>query len=196
MNSVFSKNNNNIIKKQLPIVECITKENYNVYKEFIKSCTKHYYNHTYRYSSEPINYEVESFFNWLQKDELYIIRSGTRMLGYTVIHENLTIQNSFVTSSFFLHPNVCKLNSVIISLASYILSCLYASSVQATSIGNYYNHTLLFSGFNTIFQNKTITIQNNLYYLITQVTPQNIFSTLEKYYQKEDLLLYQRTLIL
>lgn len=57
-------------KKPLPEILKIDKNNFKIYKNFIKDCMQYYYIHTYSYHSPPVDYELESFFNWLQSDVL------------------------------------------------------------------------------------------------------------------------------
>lgn len=183
-------------KKPLPEILKIDKNNFKIYKNFIKDCTQHYYIHTYSYHSPPVDYELESFFNWLQSDVLFIVKSGVRALGYVVLHSNETLQSEHISSSFFVHPNVCKLNSVTLSSTANILALYYAEINRAGSISTYYNHTLLFSDFINIFDSKIIKLQPSLFYFYTDLTKftNKIDSVLQSYYNPKDLLNYKNNL--
>ena len=183
----------NIVKKNLPDIEKITSDNYSIHKSFIQAATKHYYNHTYSYHNEPTSYEVINFFNWLQSDSLYIVRSGNRALGYFVLHTNSTVDNEHISYSIFVHPNVCKLNSVILSLSAYVSACLLAQTISSFSISTYYNHSLLFSDISKIYNSKFLKLQTNLYYFTTDLTTYSgkIESTLQKYYDSSDIVNYK-----
>lgn len=183
-------------KKALPELLKIDRSNFQIYKNFIKDCTQHYYKHTYNYHNLPINYEVDNFFNWLQSDVLFIVKSGVRALGYVVLHSNETLESEHVFSNFFVHPNICKLNSVILSLTANILALYYADINKAKTISTYYNHTLLFSDFINIFDSKIIKLQPCLFYFYTDLTKYvgKVDSTLQNYYNSEDLLNYKNNL--
>ena len=184
------------VKKPLPDLIKIDKDNYHVYQNFIKDCTQHYYRHTYNYHNSPINYETDNFFNWLQSDVLFIVKSGIKALGYVVLHSNETVDSEHISSNFFVHPNVCKLNSVSLSLTAYILSLYYAEINKAKTISTYYNHTLLFSDFVNIFNSKTIKLQPSLFYFFTDLTnySNRVDSILQQYYNPKDLLNYKNNL--
>ena len=153
-------------KKQLPTVQVINKEDYNLYKDFIQKCTSNYYNHTYRYSSEPNNYELNSFFNWLQSDRIFLISKENRNLGYVVLHNNDTTQDSVTSFSYFVHPSVCKLNSVTLSYSGFILATVQSILYGSKLITTYVNHSMLSNSFNYIFDTtKQYVLQPNLIFI-------------------------------
>lgn len=158
------------VKKLLPTLEKVDKTNYHLYKDFIKSSTRNYYNHTYRYSYEPLSYEEKDFFNWLQADELFVLTKDNRRLGYVVLHNNPTINNSVISYSFFIHPQVCKLNSVHLSTGGFVLALSQSLMLRSKLITTYVNHTLLLNSVNYILPTKSIKLQEGLFYVYNDLT--------------------------
>ena len=152
-------------QKPLPGVEKINRLNYEQNKAFIKVCTQHYVNHTYRYSVEPKSYEADDFFNWLQADELYIFTKDNRKLGYVVLHQNDTIESILVSFTFFIHPRICKLNSVHLAAGGLALAAAYSTLQRARSITTYVNHTLLLNSINRIFPTQHLKLQEGILFV-------------------------------
>ena len=180
-------------KKPLARVEKVTKSNYGLHADLIKSSTKNYYNHTYRYSNEPASYDADSFFNWLQADELYVLTKDNRKLGYVVLHNNPTVENSIVSYSFFIHPRVCKLNSVHMSVGGFVLAAAQCLLLRARLITTYVNHTLLLNSFSNILPTKSIKLQEGLHYVyidLSELSSSEIKLQLALHFEEEVLNTY------
>ena len=177
-------------KKPLPSVEKITKLNYEQNKAFIKVCTQHYVNHTYRYSSEPASYEIDDFFNWLQSEELYIFTKDNRKLGYVVLHQNDTVDSILVSFSYFIHPRVCKLNSVHLAVGGLALATTYSLLHRARSIVTYVNHTLLLNSINRLFPTQHLKLQEGILFVaisLSELSSTEIKEALSSYFIPEQL---------
>lgn len=151
--------------KPLPAVEKVTKLNYELHKPFIRVCTQHYVNHTYRYSNEPVSYEADDFFNWLQADEFFVLTKDNRKLGYVVLHINDTVESKVVSYSFFIHPRICKLNSVHLVTSGLALATACSYLQRARTITTYVNHTLLLNSINGIFPTQFLKLQESVLFV-------------------------------
>lgn len=184
---------NTPVKKVLPTIERITKSNYNLHSDLIKASTRHYYNHTYRYANEPDNHSVDSFFNWLQSDELFVLTKDNRKLGYVVLHNNPTVNNSVTSYSFFIHPRVCKLNSVHMSIGGLVLAAARCIHLRSRLITTYVNHTLLLNSINNILPTKSIKLQEGLHYVyidLSELSSSEIKLQLALHFEEEVLNTY------
>lgn len=181
------------VQKPLPVVEKINRLNYEQNKAFIKVCTQHYVNHTYRYSSEPKSYELEDFFNWLQADELYVMTKDNRKLGYVVLHQNDTVDSILTSYSYFIHPRICKLNSVHLVSGGLALAATYSTLQRARSITTYVNHTLLLNSINGIFPTQYLRLQEGILFVsmsLIGLSSTEIKETLEVHFIPEQLEQY------
>ena len=181
------------VQKPLPSVEKINRLNYEQNKAFIKVCTQHYVNHTYRYSTEPLSYEMEDFFNWLQAEELFVMTKDNRKLGYIVLHQNDTVDSILVSYSFFIHPRICKLNSVHLASGGLALAATYSTLQRARSITTYVNHTLLLNSINGIFPTQHLRLQEGILFVsmyLLGLSSTEIKETLVEHFIPEQLEQY------
>lgn len=189
--------NINTIKKELPSIIEVTADDYSLYSNFIQKCTENYYNHTYKFSSEPSDYnDSECFFNWVQSHKIFIVNKDNRNLGYVVVHHNDTAENSVVSFSYFVHPSVCKLNTTFLAVSGLVLSAYTASLYGSKLITSYANHTLLVNVINNIFpETKQYLLQTNLFFVsinLSSLSNNDIDNILYNNFNNESLQQYKK----
>ena len=76
--------------------------------------------------------------------------------------ESLYVSRSF---TFFIHPRICKLNSVHLAAGGLALAAAYSTLQRARSITTYVNHTLLLNSINRIFPTQHLKLQEGILFV-------------------------------
>lgn len=136
---------------QLPSVTVVNKSNYLLYSNVIQESVEYSVHSTVKYTSPPVDYSVDSFFNWLQADELYLLNRNSKSIGIVVLHTMELDGDSLVTFTTFLHPRVCKMAAISLLKGAICLSSIYSLSIQASSLSTYIYHNILVATIRQVF---------------------------------------------
>ena len=136
---------------QLPSVTTVSKNNYLIHADFIKECIEYSVHSTVKYTNGPTDYSPESFFNWSQADELYLLNRNSKFIGIVVLHTTELDGDSLVTFTTFLHPRVCKMAAISLLKGALCLSSIYSLTIQANSLSTYIYHNILVATIRQVF---------------------------------------------
>lgn len=136
---------------QLPSVTVINKSNYLLYANVIQESVEYSVHSTVKYTTPPTDYSVDSFFNWLQSEELYLLNRNSKSIGIVILHTTELDEDSLVTFTTFLHPRVCKMAAISLLKGAICLSSIYSLTIQASSLSTYIYHNILVSTIRQIF---------------------------------------------
>lgn len=136
---------------QLPSVTIVNKNNYSLYADFIKDSVEYSVHSTVKYTLPPSDYTVESFFNWLQADEFYLLNRNSKFIGIVVLHTTEIDDESLVTFTTFLHPRVCKMAAISLLKGALCLTSIYSLTIQAKSLSTYIYHNILVATIRQVF---------------------------------------------
>ena len=139
---------------------------------------------------KKVKHLIHCFFHFLEIVHFFycIVK-----LGYIVLHQNDTVDSILVSYSFFIHPRICKLNSVHLASGGLALAAAYSTLQRARSITTYVNHTLLLNSINGIFPTQHLRLQEGILFVsmsLLGLSSTEIKETLVEHFIPEQLEQY------
>lgn len=172
----------------LPTLYKLDPSDFNFYKNFLNECVSYSHSSNIFYGSEPLKYDSESFYSWLQTTNLYICRRDNKNIGFIVFDSN-SASVTYNRLSIFVHPKVCKLAIISIARAATIVVNYELKGVGENTFLFSTVHTLVYSVFQNIFSVATLK-HDDVYILSAKVDPVKFDAYVAKNYDQEELKQY------
>lgn len=173
----------------LPIITKLNRKDYNLYKYFLKDCLEYSHMSNMFYSNLPCSYDEESFYNWLQTDNIYICQRNHKNIGFIVFDTSETLNRL----SIFVHPKVCKLAIIGIARAATIVAYYKLHDILETSFLFSTVHTLVYTIFQNIFSAATLK-HGDIVIQSVSIDTAKFEAYIEKNYEQDEIEQYLHVL--
>lgn len=172
----------------LPEIRKLYPEDFNIYRNFLLDCSEYSHSSNIFYGSKPSTNNSESFYTWLQTQDVYLCTTSNKNIGFFVLDINLATV-SCNRLSLFVHPKVCKLAIINVARAASVFTYLKFKHEQETSFIMSTPHTTIYTVFQSIFNLNAIK-HDTLYIMSLSLCDYKYDSYTTKTYEQEEIKKY------